>query len=68
MAATPELLSSLLKTEDLIKINIKTLTAMIKHEMHAADIMISLSELTDKLSAHLMQIKDLTNPFQMKER
>jgi hypothetical protein len=67
MAAAPDLLASLLKTEDLIKLNVKTLTAMIRHEMHAADIMISLSDLTDKLNAHIKEIRDLTNPFQPKD-
>jgi CRISPR/Cas system CMR-associated protein Cmr3 (group 5 of RAMP superfamily) len=63
MAAAPDLLESLQKTEELMKLNIKTLTAMIRHEMHAADTMISLSDLTDKLSAQFKEIRDLTSPF-----
>jgi len=63
MAAAPDLLASLLKTEDLIKLNIKTLTAMIRHEMHSADIMISLSDLIDMFNAQLKDIRDLTSSF-----
>lgn len=63
MAAAPDLLEIILQTEELMKLNIKTLTAMIRHEMHAADIMISLSDLTDKLNAQLKEIRDLTRPF-----
>jgi len=64
MAVAPELLASLQKSEDLINLNIKTLNAMIRHEMHAADIMVALSDLSDKLSVQLKEIKDLITPFE----
>lgn len=68
LAAAPDLLKSLKKTEELMQLTIKTLTAMIRHEMHAADIMISLSELTDKLNAQLKEIRDLTSLFKDTEK
>lgn len=63
MAAAPELLESLLRCEELIKINITTLTSILRHEIHAADLMISLSDLTGRFSEHLKEIEKLTDHF-----
>ena len=63
MAAAPVLLARLQHSTELLELNLKTVNAMIRHEMHASELMSALAELSDSLSARLKDIKKVIKPW-----
>lgn len=63
MAAAPILLARLQHSTELLELNLKTVNAMIRHEMHASELMSALAELSDSLSARLKDIKQVIKPW-----